>query len=407
MLYRTVPKNNDQLSILGFGCMRLAGKNERIDEERARSQILHAIDEGVNYLDNAFPYHLGASEPFMGRILEDGYRDKVKLATKLPPWSVKKPEDMDRILNSQLERLRTDRIDYYLVHALEADNWPKMKELGVLDFLEKAKRDGRILNTGFSFHGDKDTFMEIVDAYDWEICQIQYNFLDENNQAGTEGLEYAASKDLGVIVMEPLRGGNLAGRVPREVEAIWDEAEVKRTPVEWALRWIWNRPQVTCVLSGMNKDEHVEENLRVAGEAHPGSLTPEELRLVSRVEETYRRVMKIGCTGCRYCMPCPEGVDIPFCFQIYNDKHTFGDRRAGFTYITMLAGTLHGTGYASLCKDCGRCVKKCPQHLAIPELLRDVAAEFEGFTMKPTAWIMRRVVAFMAWRDKRRGRKAH
>lgn len=406
MLYRTVPKNGDQLSILGFGCMRLAGKNERIDEERARKQILYAIDQGVNYLDNAFPYHLGASEPFLGRILKEGYRDKVKLATKLPPWSVKRPEDMDRILNSQLESLHTDRIDYYLIHALEGDNWPKIKDLGVLDFLDRAKKDGRILNTGFSFHGDKDTFKEIVDAYDWAICQIQYNFLDEKNQAGTEGLEYAASKNLGVIVMEPLRGGNLAGRVPSEVEAVWGEAEVKRTPSEWALRWVWNHPEVTCVLSGMNKEEHIEENLRIAGEAYPGSLTPEELQLISRVEETYRKVMKVECTGCRYCMPCPDGVDIPYCFEIYNNKHAFDDRRAGFTYIIMLGGTLHGTGYASLCKNCGRCAKKCPQHLAIPELLAEVADDLEGPTMKPMAWIIRRAVAFMTWRGKRRGRKA-
>jgi len=406
MLYRTVPKNNDQLSILGFGCMRLPGKNERIDEEEARKQILYAIDQGVNYLDNAFPYHLGASEPFLGRILEDGYRDKVKLATKLPPWSVKKPEDMDRILNSQLERFKTDRIDYYLIHALEAENWPKIKELGVLDFLERAKKDGRILNTGFSFHGDKDTFKEIVDIYDWDICQIQYNFLDESNQAGTEGLEYAASKDLGVIVMEPLRGGSLTGRIPEEVEAIWNEAEVKRTPAEWALRWVWNRPEVTCVLSGMNKQEHVEENLCITGEAEPDSLTQDELQLIKQVESKYRELLKVDCTGCRYCMPCPEGVDIPMCFEIYNDKHVFGDRQAGFKYLFMLGGVLHGTHYASLCTQCKKCVKKCPQHLPIPDLLEDVADEFEGFTMKPMAWFFRRGVSFITWRDRRKRRKS-
>jgi predicted aldo/keto reductase-like oxidoreductase len=406
MLYRTVPKNQDQLSILGFGCMRLPGKNERIDEERAKAQIFDAIDQGVNYLDTAFPYHLGAGEPFLGRILKDGYREKVKLATKLPPWSVKKPEDMDRLLNSQLARLETDRIDYYLIHALEAENWPKIKDLGVLDFLERAKKDGRILNTGFSFHGDKDIFKEIVDAYDWEICQIQYNFLDEKNQAGSEGLEYAASKDLGVIVMEPLRGGNLTGRIPKEVEAIWDEAEVKRTPAEWALRWIWNQPEVTCVLSGMNKQEHVEENLRIAGEAQPDSLTQDELQLIDRVASKYRELMKVDCTGCRYCMPCPEDVNIPQCFEIYNNKHVFGDRLANMTYIIHLVGTLHGKHYASLCTECGKCVKKCPQHLPVPELLKDVADEFEGVTMKPMSWIVGRSVAFMTWRDKRKGRKA-
>ena len=282
MLYRTVPKNRDQLSILGFGCMRLPSIKEGIDEERARKQILHAIDQGLNYIDTAYPYHLGKSEPFLGSILKDGYRDKVKLATKLPHWRVEKPEDMDRLFNSQLERLKTDRIDYYLIHGLEGESWPKMKGLGVLDFLDRIKRTGGALNTGFSFHGDPDDFKEIVDAYDWEICQIQYNYLDEKNQAGTEGLEYAASKNLGVIVMEPLRGGNLAGRIPKEVEAVWDEAEVKRTPAEWALRWVWNRPEVTCVLSGMNQEVHVEENLRIAGEVQPDSLTRDELQLVKK-----------------------------------------------------------------------------------------------------------------------------
>jgi predicted aldo/keto reductase-like oxidoreductase len=289
---------------------------------------------------------------------------------------------------------------------LEAENWPKMKDLGVLDFLERAKKDGRVIYTGFSFHGDKDVFKEIVDAYDWEICQIQYNFLDEKNQAGTEGLEYAASKDLGVIVMEPLRGGNLTGRMPKEVEAIWNEAEVKRTPAEWALRWVWNRPEVTCVLSGMNKQEHVEENLRIAEEAQPGSLTQDELQIIERVANKYRELMKVDCTGCRYCMPCPEDVNIPMCFELYNNKHVFGDRLANMTYIIHLVGTLHGRHYASLCTECGKCVKKCPQHLPVPELLKDVADEFEGITMKPMAWIVGRSVAFMTWRDKRKGRKA-
>jgi predicted aldo/keto reductase-like oxidoreductase len=372
--------------------MRLPSIKEGIDEERARKQILHAIDQGVNYLDTAYPYHLGKSEPFLGRILKDGYRDKVKLATKLPHWSVEKAEDMDRLFNSQLERLNTDRIEYYLIHGLEGESWPKIKSLGVLEFLDRIKSKGSILNAGFSFHGDTDTFKDIVDSYDWEICQIQYNFLDEKNQAGTEGLEYAASKDLGIIVMEPLRGGNLAGRVPKEVEAIWNEAEAKRTPAEWALRWVWNRPEVTCVLSGMNQEEHLEENLRIAGEAQPDSLTLDELQLVKKAAETYREVMKVECTGCHYCMPCPEDVNIPMCFQIYNDKHVFDDPAAQITYVLRLAGIVHGTHYASLCVNCGECVEKCPQHLPIPELLEDVAEEFEGPNLKAMADAIRRAM---------------
>jgi predicted aldo/keto reductase-like oxidoreductase len=244
--------------------------------------------------------------------------------------------------------------------------------------LDRAKKDGRILHTGFSFHGDKDNFKEIVDAYDWDVCQIQYNFLDEENQAGTEGLAYAAARGLGVIVMEPLRGGNLARKVPPEVQAIWDEADVKRTPAEWALRWVWNRPEVSVVLSGMNEESHVEENLRIADEAYPDSLTAKELELVSRVEKTYRTLMKMECTGCGYCQPCPEGVDIPACFEIYNNKHLFGDKRADLSYNIRLSGVSGKPSKASLCTECGACEELCPQHIPIPELLKDVAAEFES-----------------------------
>jgi predicted aldo/keto reductase-like oxidoreductase len=395
MQYRTVPKNGDRLSALGFGCMRLPQPkgtpgDGKIDKDRALSQIQYAVDHGVNYLDTAMPYHLGASEPFLGEVFRNGLRDKVNLATKLPPWSVKKSADMDHILTAQLDRLATDRIDYYLLHGLEMANWQKLKNLGVLDFLERAKKQGRIKNAGFSFHGDLESFRTIVDAYDWECCQIQYNFLDELNQAGKAGLQYAASKNLGVIIMEPLRGGNLAGRVPREVAAIWDSAEVKRTPAEWALRWVWNHPEVTVVLSGMNDQGQVEENVRVAAGAQPHSLTEDELALIARVEATYRRLMKAGCTGCRYCMPCPSGVHIPGCFEIYNRYHMFNDKRtARLFYATWLSGGLGAPkAMASLCQKCGKCEKACPQHLPIQELLEDVKATFEGPGMRFLAGFM-------------------
>ncbi len=235
MLYRKIPKNGDDLSVLGFGCMRLPQKkgtlgDGKIDEERAKKQILYAIDNGINYFDTAMPYHMGASELFLVRVFTDGYRDKVKLATKLPPFYVNKPGDMEHLLNAQLKKLNTDYIDYYLIHAVERKSWDKMKSFGVLEFLEKAKKDQRIINTGFSFHGDRETFKEVIDAYDWEICQIQYNYLDEQNQAGRRGLKYAASKDIGVIIMEPLRGGNITRKIPPEVKPIWAQAENKRTP---------------------------------------------------------------------------------------------------------------------------------------------------------------------------------
>lgn len=382
MLYRKVPKNGDELSILGFGCMRLASKADgSIDEERATKQVCYAIDHGVNYVDTAWPYHMEQSEPFLGRALTDGYREKVKLATKLPSWMVKSREDMDFFLDSQLEKLKTDHIDYYLVHSLVGGLWDDVKKLGVADFLDKAKADGRITNAGFSFHGAGEDFSQIVDAYGWDFCQIQYNFLDEKNQAGTKGLEYAASKGLGVIIMEPLRGGMLASHVPPAVKEIWDEAPTKRTAAEWALRWVWNHPEVTVVLSGMNDEKHIEENLAVADEAYPNSLTEAELRLVKRAERKYRELMKAGCTGCRYCMPCPEGVDIPVCFELYNSLHMSGNSdEAKFLYAAMLSGILSAgePKFASQCVKCGKCLEKCPQHLEIPTLLKSVVEELEG-----------------------------
>ena len=382
MLYRKMPKNGDKLSILGFGCMRLPTKADgSIDEERATKQVRYAIDHGVNYVDTAWPYHMGASEPFVGRALADGYRKKVKLATKLPSWLIEKREDMDTFLNAQLEKLQTDHIDYYLVHALVGELWDTVEKLGVTEFLIKAKADGRIGNAGFSFHGAAADFNRIVDAYNWDFCQIQYNYLDEKNQAGTAGLEYAASKGLGVIIMEPLRGGNLTKTVPSAVQDIWDEASTKRTAAEWALRWIWNHPEVTVVLSGMNEETQIEENLRVAGEAYPGSLTEAELQLVKRVELKYRELMKVGCTGCQYCMPCPSGVNIPLCFEHYNNL-TLANNPDGekFMYAARLGGAVAlGTPeFASLCVQCGQCAEKCPQHIEIPVVLESVVQELEG-----------------------------
>ncbi len=412
MLYRKVEKTGDRLSILGFGCMRLPQKrgqpgSGKIDEERARKQVRHAIDQGVNYIDTAMPYHAGGSETFLGRALSEGYREKVKLATKLPPWSVKSRSDMDQLLRAQMDHLKTDHIDYYLLHALDGRSWEKMKNLGVLEFLAQAKADGLIDNAGFSFHGDIEAFKEIVDAYDWIFCQIQYNYLDEQNQAGTEGLRYASEKKLAVIVMEPLRGGNLARPAPPKIQTLWDQAEIRRTPVEWALRWVWNRPEVTVVLSGMNEEAHIEENLKLADEAHPDSLTKEELRLVEKVEETYRTLTKAGCTGCRYCMPCPSGVDIPLCFELFNRKHLFDDRKwANIVYLTRLAGGVGETpSMASQCEHCGKCEKVCPQHLPIQALLEEVAEDFEGLMLKPMVWATRKFFGFQRWSSVRRARK--
>jgi len=362
--------------------MRLPVKEDgSIDEERATKQIRHAIDNGVNYVDTAWPYHNGESEPFLGRALADGYREQVKIATKLPSWLVKSREDMDMYLNAQLEKLQTKQIEYYLVHSLAGDEWDRIEKLGIREFFDEAKADGRIKHAGFSFHGHGSDFSRIIDGYDWNFCQIQYNYLDEKNQAGTAGLEYAASKGLAVMIMEPLRGGNLAKTVPPEVKEIWDQAKTKRTPAEWALRWVWNHPEVTVVLSGMNEESHVEENLRVAGGAHPNSMSGEELQLISQVEKKYRELMKVSCTGCRYCMPCPSGVNIPYCFEVYNNKYFSGKpEEAELQYVLRLSGIMTSgePGFASQCIQCEQCLDKCPQHIDIPTVLATVAEEMEG-----------------------------
>jgi uncharacterized protein len=382
MLYRKMPKNGDELSILGFGCMRLPVKDGRIDEERAAAQVRYAIDQGVNYIDTAWTYHAGESENFLGRALQDGYRERVKLATKLPSYLVKTREDMDRFLDTQMKKLQTDHLDYYLLHNLTGPLWDSVDALDVKGFLDTARSDGRIVNAGFSFHGLPADFPRIVDSYNWDFCLIQYNYLDEENQAGTKGMKYAASKGLGVFVMEPLRGGNLGlPEAPPAIAAIWDEARVRRSPAEWALRWVWNHPEVKVVLSGMNEEAHIQQNLRAADEAEPDSLSEEELALVKRAADKYREIMKVNCTGCGYCTPCPAGVNIPAAFEVYNKMHLFGNIPEGkMSYVIKLGGIVRKgvTSYASQCVECGQCLEKCPQNLDIPFLLKDVVSELEG-----------------------------
>ncbi len=390
-----MPKNEDMLSILGFGCMRLPMKDRKIDEERAIRQIRQAIDNGVNYLDTAWPYHGGESETLLGKALQDGYRSRVKIASKLPSWMIACREDMDRFLAVQLQKLDTDHIDYYLLHALNGAVWDTLDRLGVGDFLDQAKADGRIVNAGFSFHGLAEDFKRIVDAYPWDFCQIQYNFLDQENQAGTEGLKYAAAKNLGLIIMEPLRGGNLGLAVaPPAIAEMWNVAAVRRTPAEWALRWVWNHPEVIVVLSGMNEEAHIEENLRIAENGHALSLTWEELALVEKVSLSYRELMKVPCTGCGYCMPCPAGVLIPGCFEAFNKMHMFGEvEGVKFSYALRMSGMLADgeTRYASQCIECGECLEKCPQQIPIPEFLAQVAAEMEDQGLEKRLSIARKM----------------
>jgi predicted aldo/keto reductase-like oxidoreductase len=380
MQMREIEKNGDEISALGFGAMRLPTKTGRIDKESAKKLIYDSIDNGINFIDTAYPYHGGASESFLGEILQGEYREKVKLCTKMPSWFIKKYEDMEKYLEIQLEKLQTDYIDYYLIHSLGKGSFEKLKEIGVFEFLEDAKAKGKIKNIGFSFHDNVNSFKEIVDAYDWDACLIQYNYLDEQTQAGTEGLKYAHSKGIAVFIMEPLKGGLLAGKVPEKTLKIWDKSPVKRSPADWALRWVLDHPEVTCVISGMGDEEQIKENIKVANEALPNSLTEDELELYDDVKEVYEDLMAVDCTGCGYCMPCPKGVDIPRCFEIYNHKYMFNEGfRASFLYLGQLGGVMGGDEtHAGLCTDCGKCVKACPQKIDIPERLGDVSKEIGG-----------------------------
>ncbi len=369
MQYRTFGRLDWKPSALGFGAMRLPtidGDPGKIDEPEATRMIRYAIDHGVNYVDTAYPYHRETSEPFLGRALQDGYRERIRLATKMPCWKVQGAEDFDRYLDEQLERLQTHHIDFYLLHGLNGESWPKMRDLGVLRWAEDALADGRIHHLGFSFHDKYEVFQEIVDASDlWLFCQIQYNFMDIEYQAGTEGLKYAASKGLAVVVMEPLRGGLLTKNVPPAVQEIWDRAPRERTPADWALQWVWNQPEVSVVLSGMSTMEHVEQNVASASQSGPGTLTKQELDVIARARDRYQELSPIPCTDCRYCLPCPSGVDIPRVFGVYNDAMIYGDEQgARMAYLW-----LDEEERANLCIECGECLEKCPQQIGIPDWL--------------------------------------
>jgi hypothetical protein len=366
MKYRKFGKLDWQVSALGFGAMRLPVLNEdyaKIDEAQAIPMIRYAVDHGVNYIDSAWGYHRGMSEVIVEKALRDGYREKVKVATKLPCPDVQTAADFDRLLNEQLGRLNS-KIDFYLLHGLNKMQWAKVQDLGVLKWAEKQKAEGRIGHLGFSFHDNFDVFKEIIDAYDnWTLAQVQYNFMDEQNQAGTKGLQYAHKKGLAVVVMEPIRGGRLA-RPPEKVVKLWQSAPVQRTPAEWALRWVWNHPEVSTVLSGMGSMQQVAENVATAEHSQPHNLTADEVALVGRVKDAYFSDA-VACTGCRYCMPCPNDVEIPRVFNLYNDAVIYGDAaRPRRDY-----GRMKPEQRADNCTKCEQCVEKCPQQLAIPELL--------------------------------------
>ena len=390
MQYRPFGKSGFQVSALGFGAMRLPLEGGKIDEAQATRMVRYAIDRGVNYVDTAYPYHDGASEVFLGSALKDGYRDKVKLTTKMPSWLIQTAADFDKYLDEQMKRLQVDHLDFYLLHSLDGERWPKLRDLGVLEWAEKAIAAGRFSHLGFSFHDGPEVFRSIVDGYDhWALAQIQYNYMDVENQAGIAGLKYAASKGIPVVIMEPLLGGKLTAP-PRPVQAIWDSAAQKRTPVGWALAWLWDQPEVATVLSGMSSMEQVEENVALAEKSGISLLSLEEQALFVKARETYKNLIAIPCTYCRYCMPCPNHVDIPANFTNYNDGITYDkpDNSRGQYGWWKIAFDQKIMAYdirAVQCVQCGACEAKCPQGIPISRwmpVIHRVLGEREPFVLK-------------------------
>ena len=374
MKYRRFGNLDWEVSVLGFGAMRLpiiGNDAAHINEHEAIKMIRHAIDHGINYLDTAYPYHEKHGEIVVGKALLNGYRQKVRLATKLPSWLVETPDDFDRFLDEQLVKLQTDHIDFYLLHALNATYWPKLRDWEVLKWAEGAISDGRIRYLGFSFHDDFEVFKDIVDAYDkWTFCQVQYNYMDIEYQAGTGGIQYATQKGLAVVIMEPLRGGQLTAKIPESVAMLWESAKAHRTPVDWALQWIWNHSEVSVLLSGMSTMEQVIENLDSADRAGAGTLSKEELILIDKVREEYRRIAPIACTNCKYCMPCPNGVEIATILEYYNNAIIYDNPRAS----RFLYGNLSDDKRADQCVECFECEEKCPQGIPISERLKEAHA---------------------------------
>ena len=376
MQYRK-DKYGNNISVLGFGCMRFTRKGGAIDIPKAEKELMAAIDAGVNYFDTAYIYP--GSEAALGEIFSrNNVRNKIYIATKLPHYLIKSRDGMERLFNEHLKRLKTDYIDYYLMHMLtDIQTWERLKKLGVLEFLEEKHKSGAIRQIGFSYHGNTDMFCKLVDAYDWDFCQIQYNYMDEHSQAGRRGLQYAHKNGLPVIIMEPLRGGKLVSMLPSEAEQIMQKHHVSHTPAQWAFRWLWNQPEVTCVLSGMNSIEMLQDNIHTASTVQIGEMTAADEEMLSKVVKSINAKMKVGCTGCSYCMPCPKGVDIPGTFAAYNRLYSEG-KFAGLKEHFMCSAARRDSTAAYNCIGCGKCETHCPQHIPIRQALKAASKELEG-----------------------------
>ena len=372
MLYRT-DRNGNELSMLGFGCMRFTRKGRKTDLEKAEKEILRAYELGVNYFDTAYVYD--DSEATIGEIFERNHmREKIRIATKLPQYLISSRAAIDRYFDEELSRLRTGYVDYYLMHHLtDIVQWEKLQKIGILEWIREKKERGQIRNIGFSYHGNTDNFLKILNAYDWDFCQIQYNYIDEVSQAGVRGLHAAAEKGIPVIIMEPLRGGKLA-KVPEQAETAMRQAHPDWSPAEWGFRWLYNQPEVTVVLSGMNSLDMVEENCRIASEAGAGNLGDGDCAALEQVKKIIREKEKVGCTGCRYCMPCPQGVDIPGIFRCYNAMYTDSKWEGRFEFAQSV-GLTREPPFATQCIGCGKCEKHCPQSIPIREKLKEADRE--------------------------------
>ena len=376
MQYRK-DKYGNQLSVLGFGCMRLSQKGGKVDLDKAQQEIMTAYEAGINYFDTAFIYP--GNEAALGEVLQRcGIRDKINLATKLPHYLIKSRDTAEKLFQEELKRLQTDHIDYYLMHMLtDVKTWERLKAIGIDDWLKEKQQSGAIRQIGFSYHGNSDMFCQLLDTWEWDFCMIQYNYLDENSQAGRKGLHYAASKGLPVMIMEPLRGGKLVKNLPEKARHLFESHPSHRSPAEWAFRWLWNQPEVTCVLSGMNSLEMVEENCRNASTACAGELSKADQDFLDQIVSNINEKMKVGCTGCGYCMPCPKGVDIPGTFAAYNIRYADGKIAALREYMMCTILRKDSTS-ASNCIGCGKCEQHCPQHIKIRQQLQNARNELEG-----------------------------